>query len=127
MSGKECPAAVHDAALDKIATSTRMTVCSDPGGGGFPNVSTVATYKLAQVTGMTSGDFTKADDGGTHQRKVTVGAKSAVSVTVSGTAANVVLDDTTNVLYVTTCSSQALTSGGTVDIPAWAVHYTDPT
>lgn len=113
---------VMDAALDKLATSTRETVCSSQPA----NFAGIAAVTLAQKTGLTSGSFTKAD-GTTSGRKATVAAQSAVSITASGTATYVVLDDGTTLLAATTCTSQALVSGGTVDIPAWAYEIQDPT
>lgn len=116
---------VLDAALNEIATSTRMTVCSaEPTTYAEAN----ATYALADVT-MAGGDFTNAD-GDTSGRKVTVGAKSSVLIDVSGTATHVALMDVgnTTLQYVTTCTSQALTANGsnTVNFPAWDIEIADP-
>lgn len=120
---------VHDDVLDGAFNiiknnCTRMTVCSTQ-----PTTYTEAnaTYALADVT-MASGDFTLAD-GDTNGRKVTVAAKSAVPIDASGTAAHVALLDVSNtkLLLVTTCTSLALTAGGTVDIPAWDDEIADPT
>jgi hypothetical protein len=74
----------------------------------------------------TTTDYTVAN-GDTSGRKITTAAKSGVSVTASGTATHVSLDDGTTLLYVTTCTSQSLTSGNTVNIPAWKVEIADPT
>jgi hypothetical protein len=74
---------------------------------------------------MASGDFTLADD--TSGRKVTMAAKNTVTVTANGTATHVSLDDGTTLLYVTTCTSQALTTATPVNIPAWKVGIADPT
>jgi len=116
------PTAVLDGLLDKIATGTIMTVCS-----AQPTTRTeaVTTYALADVT-MAGGDFTKAN-GDTNGRKVTVAQKSAVPIDVSGTANHVAICDGTNVLLVTTCTSQVLTSGGTVTIPTFKCETSDPT
>lgn len=84
-----------------------------------------ATNKLADVT-MASGDFTNAD-GSTSGRKVTVAGKAGVPVDTTGSATHVALCDATTLLYVTTMTSQALTSGNTVDIGAWVVEIADPT
>lgn len=108
--------AVMDAALDKLATCTRQTVTSAQPA----NFAGIAAVTLAQKTGLTSGSYTKAD-GTTSGRKVTIAAASGVSISASGTATHVCLDDGTTLLHVTTCTSQALTSGGTVDIPAYVV------
>lgn len=104
---------VMNAALTKIATSTTMTVTSSQPA----NFAAIAAAKLASVT-VSGGDFTQAA-GTVSGRKVTVGAKSALSITASATATHVCLDDGTTLLLVTTCTSQALVSGGTVDVPAW--------
>ena len=89
-----------------------------------------ATFRLAGVA-MAGADFTLANgDGvGTTPRKSTMTAKSAVAIATSGTANHVALIDTVNslVLEVTTCTSQVLTSGGTVNIPAWKIEIGAPT
>lgn len=122
---------VHDDVLDGALNviknnATRQTVCSaQPTTFAEGN----ATYALADVT-MASGDFTIAN-GDTSGRKVTVAAKSGVLIDVTGTATHIALLDVTNskLLYVTTCTSQALTANGsnTVNFPAWDIELADPT
>jgi hypothetical protein len=122
---KATPDAVLDKPLDEIATATRMVACSaQPTTYAEAN----ATYALADVT-MAGGDFTKAN-GDTSGRKVSMAAKSAVLIDVSGTANHIALirvADTT-LLYVTTCTSQALTANGsnTVNFPTWDIEFADP-
>lgn len=124
--GKSCNDIVMDAALDVIATATRMIACSTE-----PTTYTEAnsTYALADVT-LAGGDFTKAN-GDTSGRKVTTAAKSGVLIDVSGTAthiAKVRVSDTT-LINVTTCTPQALTANGsnTVNYPAHKSEFADPT
>lgn len=117
---------VLDGALNIVKNNaTRMTVCSDePTTYAEGN----ATYALADVT-VASGDFTNAD-GDTSGRKCTVAAKSGVLIDASGTATHIALLDVTNskLLYVTTCTSQALTANGsnTVNFPSWKFEIADP-
>lgn len=111
---------IMDAALGVIDNSTRMVVTSAQPA----NFAGIAAVALADVT-LDSGDFTIAN-GDTSGRKVTIGAQSGVTVDASGTATHVCLDNGTTLLYVTTCTSQALTAGNTVDIPAWKVEIADP-
>lgn len=118
---KAIAAAVLDAALDKIATSTHQTVCS----GQPANFAGIAAVTLAAKT-ITGSDFTKAA-GDTSGRKVTVAQQAAVSITASGNATHIAYDDGTTLLAVTTCTSQALTSGGTVTVPAHKWEFADPT
>ena len=110
---------VLDAALTEIATSTTLTVCA----GDPVNYAGIAAVALASGT-VAGGDFTIAD-GAVSGRKTTVGEQAAVSITTSGTADHAVLDDGTTLLYGTTAPSQALTSGGTVTVAAWAVELQD--
>lgn len=120
--GKAVDDSVLDALLEKIATATIMTVCS-----AQPTTRTeaVTTYALADVT-MAGGDYTKAN-GDTSGRKVTMAAKNSVPVDLSGTATHVALCDGSTLLYVTTCTTQALTVGNNVNFPAWKVEIADPT
>lgn len=115
---------VLDGALNIIKNNcTRMVLCS-----AQPTTYTEAnaTYALADVT-MVSGDFTAAN-GNTSGRKLTIAAKAAVPVDVTGTGNHVALLDVTNLklLYVTTCTSQAVGAGGTVDIGTWKAEIADP-
>lgn len=108
---------VIDLALNDIKTNAnKMVLCSQQ-PTSFAEAN--ATYALASVT-MASADYTLAN-GDTSGRKITVAAKSAVPVTTSGTGTYVALIDTTNSIlkFVTTTSSTAVASGGTVDIGSW--------
>ncbi len=122
---KAIPDAILDKTLDEIATATRMVLCS-----AQPTTYTEAnaTYALADVT-MAGGDFTKAN-GDTSGRKVTVGAKSSVLIDATGTGNHIALVRTADstLIYVTTCTSQAVTANGsnTVNFPAWDVEIADP-
>lgn len=113
--------AVLDAACTKIATATRQVVCS----GEPANFAGIAAVLLASVV-VDSGDFTTAN-GDTSGRKVTVGQQASISITNSGTATHIAYDDGSALLAVTTCTSQALTSGGTVTVPAHKIEFADPT
>ncbi len=125
---------VLDKALDSIKTGSgtvgpcnKMVVCSaEPTNYTEAN----ATYMLANVA-MTGTDFTIAngDGAGNTPRKVTSGAKNGISVSNSGTATHVAWIDSTNaiLLEVTTCTSQALTAGNTVNVPAWKMEIGAPT
>jgi len=114
-----------DAMLANIAQSDMLHVCS----GQPANYAGIAAVQLASVAltaGAGNGDYTLAN-GDTSGRKLTVAAQSAVSISVSGTATHIALSDGSATLYyVTTCTSQALTSGGTVDVPAWDIEVADP-
>lgn len=126
MAVKVAPDGVMDAAFDFVDLADVLRVCSVL--DATPTHAEIVTATLASVAIVPGTDFTKAD-GDVSGRKVTVAAKSSVAVTASGTAEQVVLTTTSGsvVRYVTTCTSQALTSGNTVNIPAWKIEITDPT
>ena len=116
---------VLDGAFDILDQCDLMTACN-----AEPTTFTeaITTFKLADVALTPDTDFTKSD-GDTNGRKVRIAAKSAVPIDTTGTATHVALTKSTGslLLYVTTCTSQALTSGGTVDFPVWDIEIADPT
>lgn len=115
-----------DAALDfVIDNADRQIVCSSqPTTYAEAN----ATFALADVA-VTGADFTKAN-GDVSGRKAGVAAKNGVLIDASGSATHVALVDDTNsrLLYVTTCTTQALVANGanTTNIPAWDIEVQDP-
>lgn len=113
---------VLDAALDKIATATEMTLCNaEP----TTLAEATTTFALADVV-MAGGDYTNAN-GDTDGRKVTVAEKSSITVDTTGTGTHVALNDGSALLYVSTTTSQAVTSGNTITFPAWDIEIADPT
>ena len=120
---KVIPDAILDAMLD-VTQGTILTVCS-----AEPTTYTEATstYKLADVV-IDATDYTAAN-GDTSGRKNTLQAQTAVPIDSSGTATHVAVSTSgdSTLRLVTTCTSQALTSGGTVDIGAFKQELADPT
>lgn len=123
--GKQAPDASIDSMFDYIDQCNIMHVCS----GEPANYAGIAAVSLANVA-LTpdTGDFVKAN-GDTSGRKVTVAAKSGVSVTGTGSATHIAIARTTDstLRYVTTCTAQTLTLGNTINIPAWKIEVGDPT
>jgi hypothetical protein len=122
--GKAAPDATIDAMFDYIDQCDIMHVCSaEPA-----NYAGIAAVSLADVALTPDTDFTKAN-GDTSGRKVTIAAKNGVSVDASGDATHIAIaraaDSTLR--YVTTCTTQTLTAGNTVNIPAWKIEVADPT
>ena len=115
--GKLVLDAAMDAAFDFIrARVTQITVCSTQ---PTTYAEATSTYKLADGA-ITSTDITLGD-GDTSGRKMTIGSQSNLTVDASGTAQHVALAGSTGntLLLVTTVTSQALTSGNTVNVPAF--------
>lgn len=114
---------VMDAALDYIGSCDRMFICSAQ-PATYAEAS--STYMLA--TKNLSAAFTKAN-GDSSGRKTTVAQQSAISVTNSGSATHIALgkSGSSELTYVTTCTSQSLTAGNTVTVPAFDIEFADPT
>lgn len=114
---------VLDAALGAVKTgATRMVaLAAEPASYAAANSGALAD------AAMTTADFTIAE-GTVSGRRVSVGAKSDVAVTTSGTATHVALLDGpgSRLLYVTTCPSQPLVSGSTVSFGGWDIEIGDP-
>ncbi len=114
--------AVLDGASDIVAQSDFQYVCNaEP----TTYAEASATFALADVAMVPVTDYTKAN-GDTDGRKVTMAAKAGVNIDATGTATHLALTDGVVLVYVTTCTSQVLTSGNTVDIPVWDIEFADP-
>ena len=113
---------VLDGSLVVASGATRMVAVT----GQPASFSAANAGKLAEAV-LTSGDFALAA-GDISGRKVTVAAKTGLAVIAAGTADHVALLDVagSRLLYVTTCPAQALVSGGTVSIAAWAIEIGAP-
>jgi hypothetical protein len=123
---KSADSSFYDAALNVVKnTAIRQAICAaEP-----TTFAQIATNRLAEAT-MTSADYTlAAGDATPTGRKVTIAAKSGLTITGTGTqTANwVVLHDNVGVLiYKTSCGAQSLVNGGTVNIPTWKIDIAGP-
>ncbi len=113
---------VLDGSLNIVRASTRMVAVS-----GQPATYAAADAGRLAEAALVTGDFALAA-GDISGRKVTIAAKSGLSVIAAGTADHVALLDgtTSRLLYVTTCPAQALAAGGTVSIASWSVEIGAP-
>lgn len=112
--------AMLDAALDYISTNaTEMYVCT-----GQPTDRANA-ISLA-LTGAATPTFQANANGDVSGRKKQVDQEPDIPITASGDATHIALCSGTTLLYVTTCTTQTLTNGGTVTVPAWDVEIQDP-
>jgi hypothetical protein len=120
--GKAASVDVLDGSLNIVRAATRMVAVN-----GQPATYAAAfSGRLAEAT-LVTGDFTLAA-GDVSGRKVSIAAKSGLSVLAAGTADHVALLDVagSRLLYVTTCPAQALVAGGTVSIAGWSIEIAAP-
>ena len=100
--------------LTATATCNRVTVIS--GASATPVLLDITTtYKLATATMTAPTNAASTGDSWI----ATMPAVSSASITASGTAVMIAIDNGTDFI-ITTCTSQALTSGGTVTVPTWS-------
>lgn len=116
---------VLDAALGELATSTRLVVTSAQ-PANFAGIAAVALADVALTASLGGGDWGAAANGDVSGRKSQLGAQSSITVDSSGTATHVCYDDGTTLQGGTTCTSQALTAGNTVTVPAHDHEFLDP-
>ena len=118
--GKLSRDAMLDAGLDYISTNaTEQYVCTaEP----TDRANAISITLIAAET----PSFQANANGDVSGRKKAVDALTDVSITGTGTATHIALCSGTTLLYVTTCTSQALSSGGTVTVPTWDIEIEDP-
>lgn len=116
---KKIPVAMLDQML-AVAEGSTVHVCSaEPA-----DYSGIAAVELASGA---QGTYTKGT-GDVSGRKNTVSAVTGLNITTSGVATHVAVSNGTDTLkLVTTCQSQGLSSGGTVDLNSWKHEIADPT
>lgn len=117
---------VLDAALTKLATSNRQVITSAQ-PANFAGIAAVALADNVITAGLGSGDWSAAANGDVSGRKTTMALQSTITVDASGDATHVVYDDGSVLQGGTTCTTQTLTSGNTVNIPAHDFEFLDPT
>lgn len=118
--------AVLDAALAKSATATRLSVTSAQ-PANFAGIAAVSLGNVALTAGLAGGDFGAAANGDVSGRKTTLAAQTIASASASGTATHICLDDGVTLLHVTTCTSQSITAGNQVNVPAFDIEFADVT
>jgi len=121
--GKTVHNNVLDAALNIIVNSVSHMTAHDTEPTLFAHSATSAIA----LASMAAGDFTVAD-GTVDGRKVTVGSKGSINVDVTDDANHVAMVNSNDgqLLYVTTATSQSLTSGNTMNFQSWEIEIADP-
>jgi len=115
--GKFIPDAVLDAQLVLAEGDTINVLSSQPSVFNEVAGLTLATGSVGTYT-LANGD--------TSGRKNTQAGATGLNIDISGTATHVAVTTSTELKLVTTCTSQAITSGGTVDISPFDHEIGDP-
>jgi len=103
---------------------SRMTVCSTNPANVAQAIGSSGNIFLA---GATTANISTPQST-TNGVVIAVSSMSSLAVTSSGVARCVVLvADTSELLYITTCTTRAMTTSDTVSIPSWNIRIADPT
>ncbi len=117
---KKLTDAVLDALLNKIGEGTQLLVnTTEPADRADALSSALASASLS------SADFS-IGNGSPNGRTLTIAEKATIPVTSTGNATHVSIVSDSELLAVTTTTSQALTLGNTVTIPSWTARVADP-
>lgn len=123
---KATPDDVLDKLPEEFALADTIYVCSDQ-PANYAGIAAVTLASGSVTPGDGNGDFTIG--AAASGRKVAVAEQADLAITGDGDATHVVLADAgnTRLLQVTTCTSQTLTSGGTVTVGTYDLSVGDPT
>ena len=110
-----------DAALDDISGNVVEYYVTTAEPANYAGIAAVA------LTGAASPSFQANQDGDVSGRKLEIDQELAITITASGDATHIVMASATVLYYVTTSTTQTLTNGGTVDVPAWKIEMADVT
>ena len=116
-----------DGAFHYLAENGTLMVVANDSSVTYTEVDDSGDSRMLAKHALTSADyaFTTGDVSG---RKVTVSSQDSVDVIRTGVAENLYILDTDNteILLVTTISSQSLTTGNKVNIPSFDDEILDP-
>jgi hypothetical protein len=110
-------------AIDGAGADGRMIVCKATAGNNPVTRAEAITALLAEKVSPT---LTLSGAAGSPE-VCTITAAAANAISASGDAVCIALIDAAKLWFVTTCTLQALVSGGTVDIPEWTITAAQPT
>lgn len=114
-----------DAMLESLKTRPNLLTVTVGQPVGRASAITIGGQALAQVV-MTSTSFTGPQAGDVSGRKLIVTQQAGLTVSATGNADHVCLTTAASLLYITTATTQTLTSGNSLTVNAWDVEVLDP-
>jgi hypothetical protein len=100
---------------------TEVYLCTSQPADRAAAIATAVVSK----TDLISGDYTGPADGTTSGRKLTANAQSGLTASGTGNATHLAWCSGTTLLVVTTVTSQSVTSGNNVSLPAISNEIAD--
>ena len=114
-----------DAMLAEIKTRPNLLTVTAGQPAGRASAVTIGAQALAQVV-IISTDFTGPANGDVSGRKIAVNQQAGLTVSATGDGDHVCLTTAASLLYVTTATTQTLTSGNSLTVNAWDIEILDP-
>ncbi len=121
--------AVLDAALNYIKTNADFISVCEGEPTTYEHAHSNKGVGAGKALANSGPDYTGPLNGDGGGRKLTIDQEATITVDVSGNADHVALSfvGSTILVFVTTCTLQALVAANTVTIPAWDIEIGDPT
>ena len=133
--GKSTHNDVFDPSLNYLVDEADKLVVMDDIGAEDPptyaqciTAADSGTNHMLAISNITDISATTPEDGDVSGRKITIPEFANITISVTGDATHLALVDSVGekVLYVSTCTLQALTAANLITIPAWDVELRDP-
>jgi len=104
-----------------------MDVCSTEPTTYAEATSTYTLANTTLATGDSGGSDYTAPQDDTSGRKLIVEQQTDIAITGTDDAEHIAITNGSDeLIFVTTCTLQGLTSGGTVTVPAFEINVQDP-
>ena len=133
---KWCSTMFQDAALVWLQNNVNKMVLLTATVSTINAAGCTATTYL-NLTTLSTGSFTIANDTTNLGRKITIAAQATKAVNATGVAAHIALfssatqnatQSATGIFYITSCTTQVIGSTlNKVSYPAWSITIQDPT
>jgi hypothetical protein len=119
---------VMDTALSALRENVKQIAVCEGQPAGYDSAVTQGAQMLA-LTAVSGASFAALADGDTNGRKMTVNQHSGLTVSATGGGNHIALLSSaaaSTLWYVTTATSQSLTSGNSLTINSWDIEIADP-
>ena len=91
------------------------------------NMTSAIASALAWSTAAVTGSYVIASNTSGYDCTIASTLISATTLESTGVASHIIIGNSSDLYYITTCTTKALGSGDTVTMPAWTIWIKQPT
>ena len=91
------------------------------------NMTSAIATALAWTTQAASSDYVIAANTSGYDLTISGDVINATTLESTGVADHIIIGNSSDLYYITTCTTKALGSGDTVTMPAWTIWIKQPT